>query len=54
MQNNAQKLNGVTVPHILTVHPQDASSHADADFWAELAQQSESFEPVMQTLQMIS
>ncbi|WP_180176109.1 MULTISPECIES: AMP-binding protein [unclassified Acinetobacter] len=43
------KLNGVTVPHILTVHPQDASSHADADFWAELAQQSESFEPVMQT-----
>ncbi|WP_180082589.1 AMP-binding protein [Acinetobacter sp. YH12201] len=43
------KLNGITVPHILTVHPGDASSHADADFWTELAQQSESFEPVMQT-----
>lgn len=43
------KLNGVTVPHILTVHPRDVSSHLDADFWTELAGQSESFEPVMQT-----
>ncbi|WP_291354807.1 AMP-binding protein [Acinetobacter sp. UBA3106] len=45
------KLNGVTVPHILSVHPRDASSHADADFWTELAGQLESFEPVMQTFE---
>ncbi|NNH01656.1 AMP-binding protein [Acinetobacter sp. ANC 5414] len=41
------KLNGVTVPHILTVHQTNTLSHQDNDFWTELAQQSESFEPVM-------
>ena len=45
------KLNGVAVPHILTVHQTQTLSHQDDDFWTELSQQSESFEPVMQTFE---
>lgn len=41
------KLNGIELPHILTVHPQDFATTKDADFWQELAGQSAECAPVM-------
>ena len=41
------KLNGIELPHILTVHPQDFAATKDADFWQELAGQSAECTPVM-------
>ncbi|MGE8561030.1 MAG: AMP-binding protein, partial [Acinetobacter sp.] len=45
------KLNGVAVPHILTVHQLDTLSHSDQDFWTELSKQSSDFAPVMQSFE---
>lgn len=41
------KLNGIELPHILTVHPQDFAATKDADFWQELVGQSAECAPVM-------
>ena len=41
------KLNGIELPNILTVHPQDFAATKDADFWQELAGQSAECTPVM-------
>lgn len=41
------KLNGIELPHILTVHPQDFATTKHADFWQELESQSAECAPVM-------
>lgn len=45
------KLNGVAVPHILTVHQANTLNQQDDDFWTELTQQSSAFKPVMQSFE---
>ena len=45
------KLNGVAVPHILTVHQANTLNQQDDDFWTELAKHSASFPPVMQSFE---
>jgi len=45
-QEQRLKLHDLNIPNILTVHQAVADHYPDADFWTELKQQSEEFEPV--------
>ncbi|OAL77052.1 MULTISPECIES: AMP-binding protein [unclassified Acinetobacter] len=45
-QEQHSKLNDLSIPHILTVHPTPDCAEEDADFWTEIKEYPSDFEPV--------